>query len=152
MKNEFDEKHAALLKAIDPEIAVFYTDWQYMRNSGEFETTAHLLAHLAREILKGLKSRMPKDIDEKIYNDIIQDFHGFSHRRQGWKTPREKEQFEIVWPDFENLLVYLVENGPDFHDTSDHCPFTTLRNSLVKLENKLSESEETEWSIHLDIE
>ena len=58
----------------------------------------------------------------------------------------------MVWPDFENLLVYLVENGPDFHNTSDHCPFTTLRNSLVKSESKLSESEEIEWSIHLDIE
>ena len=140
MNNKFDEKYSASLQSIDPEVAAFYAGWLSLRDSDEFETTAHLLAHLAREILKGLKSRVPKDIDEKIYNDIIRDFHGFSHRRQGWKTPREKEEFEIVWPDFENLLVHLVENGPDFHNTSDHCPFNALKNSLMRLKAKLEET------------
>ena len=64
----------------------------------------------------------------------------------------EKEQFEIVWPDFENLLVHLVESRTGFCNTADPCPFNTLCNSLVKLESELSESEETERTIHLDIE
>ena len=121
MKNEFDEKHALLLKVSDPEIAAFYIDWQYIRNSGEFETAAHLLAHLAREILRGLKNRVPKDPEKKIYNDVIGCFDRFSHRRQGRKAPRGKEQFEIVWPNFENLLVYLVESGNDFNSKAAQC-------------------------------
>ena len=152
MSNKFDERHTALLRTIDPEIADFYSDWVRMQESDEFETTAHLLAHLAREILRGLKGRVSKDVDEKIYNDIIHFFDGFSHRRKGWKLPRKKDEFKGVWSDFENLLVYLVESGPDFLNTADHCPFTTLRNSLVKLESKLSKSKETEGTIHLDIE
>ena len=152
MSNRFDEKHTALLRAIDPEIADFYSDGMRMRESDEFETVAHLLAHLAREILRGLKGRVPKNVDKKIYNDIIHLFDGFSHRRKGWKHPREKDEFEQIWPDLENLLVYLVESSPDFRNATDHCPFITLCNSLVQLESRLSKSEEIEWSIHLDIE
>ena len=152
MKNAFEKKHAALLKVIDPEIADFYTDWQYIRKSDDFETTAHLLAHLAREILCGLKGRVRKDVNEKIYNEVIHFFHSFSHRRQGWKLPRQKDQFEQVWPNFENVLIYLVKSGRAFRKTTDHCPFTTLRNSLVKLESKLSKSKGTEGTIHFDIE
>ncbi|MDE0400163.1 MAG: hypothetical protein OXL96_20390 [Candidatus Poribacteria bacterium] len=152
MKNEFDQKNALLLKISDPEIAAFYTDWQYIRNSSEFETAAHLLAHLAREILRGLEDRYPKDMDKKIYSDLIHRFDRYSHRRKGGQAPREKEQFEIVWPDFENLLVHLVESSTSFCNTADPCPFNTLCNSLVKLESELSEPEETERTIHLDIE
>ena len=91
MKNEFNKEQDLLLKVSDPEIAAFYTDWQYIRNSGEFETAAHLLAHLAREILRGLKNRVPKGPKKKIYNDVIDRLDGFSHRRQGWKsTSRQK--------------------------------------------------------------
>ena len=140
MSNRFNEKHSALLKVIDPEIVAFYTDWQYMRKSCEFETAAHLLAHLAREILRCLQNRVPKGPEKKIYNDVIACFHGFSHRRSGWKTPREKEQFEMVWPDFENLLVYLVEIAPDFHRNAVQGPFNALRDSLVRLKAKLDES------------
>lgn len=152
MKSEFDKEHAALLKAIDPEIADFYTDWQHLRNSGEFETTAHLLAHLVREILRGLEGRSPQDLDKKIYNDLIHCFDKYSHRRKGGQAPREKEQFEQVWPDLENLLVYLVESGPDFRKTSAPCPFTMLRNSLVKLESKPSKSKKAAGTIHPAIE
>ena len=139
MSNRFDEKHAVLLKTIDPEIGDFYSDWVRMRESDEFETTVHLLAHLAREILRGLKNSVPKGPDKKIYNDIIDRFDGFSHRRQGWKAPRGKEKFEIVWPDFENLLVYLVESGPDFHSNAAQCPFNALQDSLARLKTKLED-------------
>ena len=152
MKNEFEPKKPLLLKVSDPEIAAFYTDWQYIRNSSEFETAAHLLAHLAREILRGLEDKYPKDMDKKIYSDLIHRFDRYSHRRKGGQVPREKEQFEIVWPDFENLLVHLVESGTGFCNTADPCPFNMLCNSLVKLESELSELEETERTIHLDIE
>ena len=152
MKNEFDPKKPLLLKVSDPEIAAFYTDWQYIRNSSEFETAAHLSAHLAREILRGLEDKYPEDMDKKIYSDLIRRFDRYSHRRKGGQAPREKDQFEQIWPNFESLLVYLAESGPDFRNTSAPCPFTELLNSLVKLESKLSESEETERTIHLDIE
>ncbi len=139
MKNGFDKEHAVLLKVIDPEIADFCIDWQYIRKSDEFETTAHLLAHLAREILRGLKNRVPKGPEEKIYNNVIDRFDGFSHRRQGWEVPRDKEQFEIVWPDFENLLVYLIETDPDFHSNAAQSPFNALQDSLSKVKAKLDE-------------
>ena len=147
MKSEFDKEHAALLKVIDPEIANFYADWQHLRNSGEFETTAHLLAHLAREILRGLKNRVQNGPEKKIYNDVIDRFDGFSHRRSGWKTPREKEQFEMVWPDFENLLVYLIETDPDFHSNAAQCPFNALQDSLARLKIKLDEDPPNELLI-----
>ena len=147
MKNEFDKEQDLLLKVSDPEIAAFYTDWQYIRNSGEFETAAHLLAHLAREILRGLKNKVPKGPQKKIYNDAIDRFDGFSHRRQGWKAPRGKEQFEIVWPNFENLLVYLGESGNDFNSKGTRCPFNALQDSLVKLKAKLDENPPNELLI-----
>ena len=152
MKNKFDERHTELLKSIDPEVVDFYVDWTVVRKSDTFETTSHLLAHLAREILRSLENRYPRDIDKKIYSDLIHRFDRYSHRRKGGQAPREKEQFEIVWPDFENLLVHLVESRTGFCNTADPCPFNTLCNSLVKLESELSESEETERTIHLDIE
>ena len=136
MKNEFDEKNTLLLKISDPEIAAFYTDWQYIRNSSEFETAAHLLAHLAREILRGLKNRVLRDPEKKIYNDVIHRFDGFSHRRQGWKAPRGKEQFEIVWPNFENLLVYLVESTNNFNSETVQSPFNALQDSLTRLKDE----------------
>ena len=151
MKNEFGEKQDLLLKVNDPEIAAFYTDWQYIRNSGEFETAAHLLAHLAREILRGLKDRYPKDMDKKIYNNLIHRFDRYSHRSKGGQAPREKNQFEMMWPDFENVLIYLMGSGTDFCNTADPQPFTTLYDSLVQLESKLSHSEKTESPISPDI-
>ena len=148
MKSEFDEKHALLLKVSDPEIAAFYIDWQYIRNSGEFETAAHLLAHLAREILRGLKNRVPKDPEKKIYNDVIGCFDRFSHRRQGRKAPRGKEQFEIVWPNFENLLVYLVESGNDFNSKAAQClPFNVLQDLLASLKKVKSDEDSPNESL-----
>ncbi len=91
MSNKFDERHSALLRTIDPDIADFYSDWVRMRESDEFETAAHLLAHLAREILRGLKNRVPKGPDKKIYNDFIARFDRFSHRRKGGQTPRASQ-------------------------------------------------------------
>lgn len=146
MKNRFEEKHLALLKATDPEVTDFYADWLCMRESNEFETTAHLLAHLAREILRGLQDRVPEDV-VKIYDSIIHFFDKFSHRREGGKAPRPKESFNQIWTEFENLLVYLVENRSDFYNTSNYCPFATLQNSLKQLETETSESLETEWMI-----
>lgn len=147
MKNEFAPKKPLLLKVSDPEIAAFYTDWRYIRNSDEFETAAHLLAHLAREILRGLENRVPKESNKKIYKDFIDRFDGFSHRRQGWKVPRGKDQFEIVWPNFENLLVYLVENGNGFNNKAAQCPFNALQDSLARFKTKLDEDPPNEFLI-----
>ena len=144
MDSKFDEKYVASLKVDDPEIAAFYAAWLRMREPDEFETAAHLLAHLAREILRGLQDRVTKDVDKKTYKDIIRIFDGFAHRRGGSEVPREKEKFELVWPDFENLLVHLVENGPDFHNITDPCPFNSLRNSLTRLKTALEEASTNE--------
>ena len=146
MNNRFDAKHAALLETIDPEIAYFYADWLRMRESNQFETTAHLLAHLAREILRGLQDRVPKDV-AKIYRSAIHLFDKFSHRREGGKAPRPKESFNQIWTEFESLLVYLVESRPDFHNTSNRCPFVTLQDSLNQLETETPKSLGTEWMI-----
>ena len=146
MNSRFAEKHITLLKDIDPEIADFYMDWLRMRESNGFETTAHILAHLAREILRGLQDRVPKDV-AKIYSSIIHLFDKFSHRREGGKAPRPKESFNQIWTEFESLLVYLVESPSDFYNTSDHCPFVILQNSLKQLETETSKSLETEWMI-----
>ena len=146
MNSRLQEKHTALLKVIDSEVANFYVDWLHMRESNEFETTAHLLAHLAREILRGLQDRVPEDV-VKIYDSIIHFLDKFSHRREGGKTPRPKESFNQIWTEFENLLVYLVENRSDFYNTSNYCPFATLQNSLKQLETETSELLETEWMI-----
>ncbi len=146
MKNRFEEKHPALLKVMDPEVTDFYADWLCLRESNEFETTVHLLAHLAREILRGLQDRIPEDL-VKIYGSTIHLFDKFSHRREGGKAPRPKESFNQIWIEFESVLVCLVENRSDFYNTSNHCPFATLQNSLEQLETETSKSLETEWMI-----
>ena len=150
MNNKFNEKHAAALEGIDPEITDFYKDWVHMRDSDEFETAANLLAHLAREILCGLESRIPEEV-EQIYRHIINRFHKFSHRHEGGRAPRSKECFNQMWPEFENLLTHLVENDSDFHNHHNCCPFAALHDSLVQLEIELSGSSTTE-QLTLDIE
>lgn len=146
MKSRFEEKHLALLKAMDPEVTDFYADWLCMRESNGFETTTHLLAHLAREILRGLRDRIPEDV-VKIYGNIIHFFDKFSHRREGGKAPRPKESFNQIWTEFESLLVCIVESRSDLYNTSNHCPFATLQNSLEQLDTETSKSLETEWVI-----
>ena len=95
MKSKFDEKHSAMLKVIDPEIAAFYTDWLYLRESNDFEATANLLAHLAREMLEGLqeigvkKKKVPEGT-RKIWKRTIKHFEKFRHNREVWKAPREE--------------------------------------------------------------
>ena len=146
MNNKFNEKHVAALENINPETVDFYEDWVRMRESNGFETTAHLLAHLAREILRSLQDRVPKDV-AKIYSRTIHLFDKFSHRREGGKAPRPKESFNQIWTEFESLLVYLVENPSNFYNTSDRCPFDILQSSLKQLEAKTPKSLGTEWVI-----
>ena len=42
---------------------------------------------------------------------------------------------------------YIVESGLDFRNIADHYPFTTLKDSLMRLETKLDKASTSEWSI-----
>ena len=152
MNNKFNEKHAAALEVIDPEIADFYEGWLHLRESDDFEAVTNLLAHLAREILEGLRGmvlkekRVPKHI-ERTWKDIVDRLERFRHRHKVWDPPYKKEEFNEVWSEFEILLVYIVESNLDFRNIVDHCPFTTLQDSLMRLKTKLDKASTSEWSI-----
>ena len=153
MSNKFDEKHAALLRTIDTEIADFYSDWLRMRDSEEFEAAVNLSAHLAREILEGLrevglkKKNVSKDI-AKIWKRTIKHLEKFRHNRNIWESPRRKEDFEAVWPEFEKLLGHILESNFDLQNPSDHPPFIVLHDSLVLVKDELSKSETNERQIY----
>ena len=152
MNNKFNEKHAAALEVIDPEIADFYEGWLHLRESDDFEAVTNLWAHLAREILEGLRGmtlkekRVPKHI-ERTWKDIVDRLERFRHRHKVWDPPYKKEEFNEVWSEFEILLVYIVESNLDFRNIVDHCPFTTLQDSLMRLKTKLDKTSTSEWSI-----
>ena len=138
MNNKFSEKHVAMLKVIDPEIADFYKDWVNMRESDEFETVANLSAHLARETLEGLrkvalKRKKVPERTQRTWKNIVLHFDKFRHRHKVWNPPYKKEEFNEVWSKFETLLVYIVESDFDFYDTSARCPFTALRDAADEI-------------------
>ncbi|MYK23582.1 hypothetical protein F4054_15165, partial [Candidatus Poribacteria bacterium] len=153
MKNEFGEKHAALLRTIDTEIADFYSDWLCMRDSEKFEAAVNLSAHLAREILEGLrevglkKKNVSKDI-EKIWKSTIKHLEKFRHNRNIWETPHRQEDFDAVWPEFEGLLVHILESNFDLQNPSDHVPFTVLHDSLVLVKDELTKSRTNDRQIY----
>ncbi len=152
MNNRFNEKHAELLEVVDPEIKNFYSDWGRMQDSDEYETAVNLSAHLAREILEGLRvialkeKKVPEQI-ERTWKDIILHLDKFRHRHKVWDPPYKKEEFNEVWSEFEILLVYIVESDLDFRNIADHYPFTTLQDSLMRLETKLDKLSTSEWPI-----
>ena len=152
MNNKFNEKHVAALRVIDSEIADFYIDWRHLRASDEFETVTNLLAHLAREILEGLRQivlkekKVPKRI-ERTWKNIVDHLEKFRHRHKLWNAPRKKEKFNEVWSEFETLLVYIVESDFNFHSIAGQCPFTALRDLLVRLKTKLHKEPKSEWPI-----
>ena len=154
MYNRFDEKYAVLLKTIDAEIADFYSDWLHLRGSEEFEASVNLSVHLAREILEGLrevglkKKNVSKDI-AKIWKSTIKHLEKFRHNRNVvWETPRRKEEFDAVWPEFEKLLIHILESNFDLQNPSDHVPFTILHDSLVLVKDELSQSKTNERHIY----
>ncbi len=152
MNNKFSEKHVAALGAIDPEIADFYEGWLHLRESDDFEAVTNLLAHLAREILEGLRGmalkekKVPKHI-ERTWKDIVDRLEKFRHRHKVWDPPYKKGEFNGVWSEFEILLVYIVESNLDFRNIVEHCPFTALQDSLMRLKTKLDKASTSEWPI-----
>ena len=151
MNNKFNEKHVAVLKVIDTEIADFYIDWRRMRASDEFETVTNLSAHLAREILESLRQialkekKVPKHI-ERTWKNIVDRLEKFRHRHKLSNAPYKKEKFNEVWSEFETLLVYIVESDFAFHSIAE-CHFMALQDSLMKLKTKLDKEPKSEWPI-----
>ena len=73
MKSKFNEKHAVLLKAIDPEIANFYRNWLRLRESDDFAAIVNLLAHLARRNFRRLaKSGVKEEKSPKTHRENME--------------------------------------------------------------------------------
>lgn len=126
------------LRSIGPEISAFYLDGVRILNNPDLETKSYLLAHIAREIEGGLRDVLscekekrieqerigneskhiasiavalgvdPNDSFVKKWHRIAKNFHGYAHRRGAMKIPREKNEFESWWKEFESLLFTLV--------------------------------------------
>lgn len=150
------------LKSIGPEIAAYYLDGIRILQREDLETSASLLAHIAREIDGGLRDILSSDevkghiqsqLTEAVlvklgnYNElrnrkghiasilaalgidnvyvflssndvrvnfairwinVSTQFYRFAHRHGAWRVPRAREEFEVLWYEFEGILSNLV--------------------------------------------
>jgi hypothetical protein len=58
-------------------------------------------------ILNSLGIKQENELVNKWFS-AAKDFHKYAHRRQVWKSPREKIAFDNHWKDFVDVLDYLV--------------------------------------------
>ena len=43
--------------------------------------------------------------------NVATQFHKFAHRQGAWRSPRNKDEFENLWYEFEGILEYLIGNN-----------------------------------------
>lgn len=180
------------LKSIGPEIAAYYLDGIRILQREDLETSASLLAHIAREIDGGLRDILSSDeakrhiqsqlteavltplgnyselrdrkghiasilaalgIDDVLVflsNDDVRinfairwinvstQFHRFAHRHGAWRVPRAREEFEVLWYEFEGILSNLVGSFLDLLSRLDRIraykePTREIRSTLPNL-------------------
>ena len=180
------------LKSIGPEIAAYYLDGIRILQREDLETSASLLAHVAREIDGGLRDILSSDeakrhiqsqlteavltqlgnyselrdrkghiasilaalgIDDVLVflsNDDVRinfairwinvstQFHRFAHRHGAWRVPRAREEFEVLWYEFEGILSNLVGSFLDLLSRLDRIrdykePTREIRSTLPNL-------------------
>ena len=180
------------LKSIGPEIAAYYLDGIRILQREDLETSASLLAHIAREIDGGLRDILSSDeakrhiqsqlteavltnlgdysqlrnrkghiasilaalgIDDALVflssNDVrvnfvvrwinvSTQFHKFAHRHGAWRVPRSREEFEVLWYEFEGILSNLVGSFLDLLSRLDRIlaykePTSEIRSTLPNL-------------------
>ena len=180
------------LKSIGPEIAAYYLDGIRILQREDLETSASLLAHIAREIDGGLRDILSSDeakrhiqselaeaVLAKLGNlselknrkghiasilaalgiddapvffstddvrvnfairwiNVSTQFHKFAHRHGAWRVPRAKEEFEVLWYEFEGILSNLVGSFLDLLSRLDRIrtykePTREIRSTLPNL-------------------
>ena len=70
--------------------------------------------------------------------NVSTQFHKFAHRHGAWRTPRDKEEFEILWYEFEGILSNLVGSFLDLLNQLDRIcayeePTREIRSTLPNL-------------------
>ena len=70
--------------------------------------------------------------------NVSTQFHKFAHRHGAWEVPRAREEFEILWYEFEGILSNLVGSFLDLLNRLDRiCAYTEptreIRNTLRNL-------------------
>ena len=187
------------LKSIGPEISAYYLDGIRILQREDLETSASLLAHVAREIDGGLRDILAEDIKEALEFEILtpdnetleykkkredtfefsintpgtvkltykniprhrvsilqalgidnpsplaerwisvtKNFAKFAHRHGAWRVPRAKEEFEVLWYEFEGILSNLVGGFLDLLNQLDRIrayrePTREIRGTLPNL-------------------
>ena len=70
--------------------------------------------------------------------NVSTQFHKFAHRHGAWKTPRVREEFEVLWYEFEGILSNLVGSFLDLLNRLDRIsaykePTREIRSTLPNL-------------------
>ena len=70
--------------------------------------------------------------------NVSTQFHRFVHRHGAWKVPRDREEFEVIWYDFESILSNLVGSFLDLLSRLDRIcaykePTREIRSTLPNL-------------------
>ena len=104
---------------------------EVLNKLGEYDELKDRKGHIA-SILEALGIQDPRelfslnDVDTRIavrWINIAPQFHKFAHRhghRHGtWRSPRNREEFENIWYEFEVILAYLVGNFLNLLNTLD---------------------------------
>ncbi|MDE0684058.1 MAG: hypothetical protein OXI63_14160 [Candidatus Poribacteria bacterium] len=70
--------------------------------------------------------------------NVSTQFHRFAHRHGAWKVPRAREEFEVLWYEFEGILSNLVGSFLDLLSRLDRIlaykePTSEIRSTLPNL-------------------
>ena len=70
--------------------------------------------------------------------NVSTQFHKFAHRHGAWRIPRDKEEFEVLWYEFEGILSNLVGSFLDLLNQLDRIcayeePTGEIRSTLPNL-------------------
>ena len=74
---------------------------------GTVKLTYKKIAEHRPSILRSLDIDKPSPIAER-WIEVTGQFNKFAHRHGPWKAPRNREEFEYLWYDFEEVLADLV--------------------------------------------
>ena len=105
------------------------------------ERRGHIASILAALNIENVGALLPEDVRVNFavrWINVSPQFPRFAHRRGAWKSPRDREEFENLWYEFESVLADLVGSSLNLLNRLDRVleykkPTDEIRGTLHNL-------------------